>query len=71
LAIKVAKLSWKAKEGQLRFATPKPVTDPDRITVFRNGILIGFTVVDENTIELEQGINCNMNDEIQIVQYYY
>jgi hypothetical protein len=71
LTIKVAKLSWKAKEGQLRFATPKPVTDPDRITVFRNGILIGFTVVDENTIELEQGINCNMNDEIQIVQYYY
>jgi len=71
LIIKVAKIKYKAKEGQLRFFTPKAVTDPERISVFRNGILIGFSVVDENSIELEQGINCNMNDEIQIVQYYY
>ena len=71
LIIKVAKIKYKAKEGQVRFFTPKPVTDLERITVFRNGILIGFSVVDENSIELEQGINCNMNDEIQIVQYYY
>ena len=71
LTVKGAKIKWKAKEGQLQFNTPKPVTDPDRIIVFRNGILIGFTVVDENTIELEQGINCNLNDEIQIIQYYY
>ena len=71
LIIKVAKIKYKAKEGQVRFFTPKAVTDPERISVFRNGILIGFSVVDENSIELEQGINCNMNDEIQIVQYYY
>ena len=71
LIIKVAKIKYKAKEGQVRFFTPKPVTDLERITVFRNGILIGFSGVDENTIELEQGINCNMNDEIQIIQYYY
>jgi hypothetical protein len=69
--LKGAKIRWKAKEGQLIFTTPKPITDPEKIMVYRNGILIGFSVIDENTIELEQGINCNLNDEIQIIQYYY
>lgn len=57
-----------AASGQTNFTTPMPITDIDKINVFRNGVRIGAVVVNPNTITLEAGVICEAGDEIRIVQ---
>lgn len=59
-----------AGNGQSQFATPEAIDSLDKIDVYRNGIKVGFTAVNTNTIELESSAVCFQNDEIRIVQYY-
>lgn len=59
-----------ATSGQTEFSTPFPITNANYLNVFRNGVRIGFSVIDENTIALENGLHCFQDDEIRIVQYY-
>jgi len=54
--------------GQLRFTTPLPITDLDKIDVYRNGARVSFVMVDTSTIELESEAICYQGDEIRIVQ---
>lgn len=58
-----------AIDGQTRFVTPSVITQPDRITLFRNGIQIDFTKINDTTIQVETGIICDAFDEIKIFQY--
>jgi hypothetical protein len=55
-----------AVSGQAVFATPATITDPDRISLYRNGVLINFTVSGPSTITAE--IAAVMGDEIKIIQ---
>jgi len=59
-----------AVDGQLRFSTPLLITSAKKIDVYRNGVKIGFTVVNSTTIELEAEAICFKNDQIRIVQLY-
>lgn len=59
-----------AKEGQLKFQTPLDITSKDRINVYRNGINIGFEIVNNTTIQLEPEAICYSEDQIRIVQMY-
>ncbi len=59
-----------AGNGQSQFATPEAIDSLDKIDVYRNGIKVGFTAVNTNTIELESSAVCFQNDEIRIIQYY-
>jgi len=52
--------------GQTNFNTPSPITDSNSVFLYRNGVLIGFTVVGASTITAE--IPCVTGDEIKIVQ---
>ncbi|MGC6403524.1 MAG: hypothetical protein ACON4A_08780 [Flavobacteriaceae bacterium] len=58
-----------ATDGQKQFTTPQTISDKSIINVFRNGIRIDFTVINDNTIELEQQAVCYENDQIRIIQY--
>ena len=58
-----------ADNGQNRFSPPLPIGDPDKINVYRNGVRIDFTVIDNSTLELEHGVICYQDDEIRIVQF--
>lgn len=55
-----------AATGQVNFTTPATISNPDKIMLYRNGILIGFTVSGANTIVAE--IAAVAGDEIKIVQ---
>lgn len=57
-----------ASNGQTQFTTPAPIVDERKIEVYRNGIRIAFTTVNDNTIELENEVRCYQNDNIRIVQ---
>jgi hypothetical protein len=57
-----------AKDGQLQFTTPLLITNASKIKVFRNGTIISFIVIDENTIEIEIDAICYKNDKIRIIQ---
>lgn len=52
--------------GQTNFVTPNVISNPDKISLYRNGVLINFNVLNSNTIVAE--IASNQNDEIRIVQ---
>jgi hypothetical protein len=52
--------------GQTNFTTPSTITDADKISLYRNGVLISFNVVNSITISAE--IPCIQYDEIKIVQ---
>lgn len=52
--------------GQTNFVTPASITDPDKISLYRNGVLINFSVFNINTIVAE--IPSTQYDEIRIVQ---
>jgi hypothetical protein len=52
--------------GQTNFTTPSTITDADKISLYRNGVLISFNVVNSNTIAAE--IACTQYDEIKIIQ---
>jgi hypothetical protein len=56
-----------AATGQLEFTTPALITDADKIMLYRNGVLINFTVGNSNTIVAE--VTCRMGDEIKIIQF--
>ncbi|MDB2606853.1 collagen-like protein [Zobellia sp.] len=57
-----------ASNGQTHFQTPALITDEEKIEVFRNGIRVDCTAVNQNTIALESGVICYQNDNIRIVQ---
>lgn len=59
-----------AKEGQLEFSTPSIFTDSEKISVYRNGIRINFTAINNNTIKLEPEAICYEKDKIRIVQFF-
>lgn len=59
-----------ATEGQLEFNTPLNITNIDKIDVYRNGVRIDFTAVNNTTIKLEPEAQCYLNDKIRIVQLY-
>tara|TARA_B110000305_G_C19083659_1_gene467423 strand:+ start:20 stop:652 length:633 start_codon:yes stop_codon:yes gene_type:complete len=57
-----------AVDGQLFFTTPLPITDIQKIDVYRNGARIGFTQINATTIQIEKEATCYQGDEIRIVQ---
>lgn len=57
-------------EGQTQFQTPMPIAAGNKFNVYRNGVRIGMSIINANTIELESGVICNSGDEIRIVQFY-
>ena len=57
-----------AIDGQLEFSTPLNITNKEKINVFRNGINIDFSVINNTTIKLEPEAICYNNDKIKIVQ---
>lgn len=58
-----------AENGQTQFETPLFISDAKKVNVYRNGVRIDFTKIDNTTIALEQGVSCFANDEIRIVQF--
>ncbi len=60
------KTYYVALPGQTNFITPQNITDPDKIFLYRNGVLISFSILNVNTIVSE--IACAQFDEIKIVQ---
>ena len=62
-------LTIAANDGQNQFATPMPITTPSKVNVYRNGVLIGFTVLNTTVVELESEAVCYAGDEIRIVQF--
>lgn len=52
--------------GQSIFETPLPITGPDKVYLFRNGVLISFTINGNNTILSE--LPCMVGDQIRIIQ---
>jgi hypothetical protein len=54
--------------GQTVFTTPVPITDGNKIFLYRNGIMISFNVISSNSIQAE--IASVQNDEIRIVQIF-
>ena len=62
-------LTIAANDGQSQFATPLTIVTPNKVNVYRNGVRIGFTVVNSEIIELEPEAVCYQGDEIRIVQY--
>ena len=57
-----------AVDGQLFFTTPLPITNIQKIDVYRNGARIGFTQINATTIQIEKEATCYLGDEIRIVQ---
>jgi hypothetical protein len=62
------KMDVVAITGQTVFTTPVPITDANKIFLYRNGAMISFNVISSNTIEAE--IASVQNDEIRIVQIF-
>ena len=52
--------------GQTIFKTPATITDGNKIFLYRNGILISFTVKEKNSIVSE--LPCSKGDQIRIIQ---
>lgn len=65
-ATQVLKAEYTATAGQSQFQTPASMTDINKITVYRNGIIINSTQLNTNTIITE--VNCIQNDNIKIIQ---
>jgi hypothetical protein len=57
-----------AVDGQLFFTTPLPITNIQKIDVYRNGARISFTQINATTIQIEKEATCYLGDEIRIVQ---
>lgn len=58
-----------ATNGQKQFQTPLEISSANKINVFRNGVRVDFTVVNNTTIEVEDQAVCYQNDQIRIEQY--
>jgi len=61
-------LAIASTDGQKRFATPAKITDVKKLQVYRNGINVEFTQVDDTHIDLEDQAVCYADDEIKIIQ---
>jgi len=57
-----------ATDGQLIFATPATITDIKKIQVYRNGINVKCTIVDDTHIQLDSQAVCYADDEVKIIQ---
>ena len=55
-----------ATNGKNIFFTPAIISDINKITLYRNGVLISFTVNNSNSIISE--IPCKQGDQIRIIQ---
>ena len=62
-------LTIAASNGQSQFATPLPIITPSKVNVYRNGVRIGFTVINTGILELEPEAVCYAGDEVRIVQF--
>ena len=60
------KLDIIAATGQTVFTTPAAITDANKISLYRNGVLISFTVNSPTSITAE--VACTAGDEIKIIQ---
>jgi len=58
-----------ANNGQRQFHSPLPIVTPDKIDVYRNGVLIKFTIINSAILEIEPEAICYTGDEIRIVQF--
>lgn len=56
-----------ASNGKNIFTTPATITDINKIFLYRNGVLISFTLNNSNSIISE--IPCNQGDQIRIIQF--
>ena len=65
-ALTILKSRTLAYNGQTIFTTPATISNIDRISLFRNGVLISFTINSSNSIVSE--IACYADDEIRIIQ---
>ena len=61
-------IAFASADGQKRFATPIKITDIKKLQVYRNGINVEFSQVDDTHIDLEDGASCYADDEIKIIQ---
>lgn len=52
--------------GQTIFSTPAVITDINKIMLYRNGVMISFTI--NNTHSVITEVACNTGDEIRIIQ---
>jgi len=52
--------------GQTIFNTPEPITDINKISLYRNGVMISFTINNANSIAAE--VASVIGDEIRIIQ---
>ncbi len=59
-----------AIDGQLIFNSGFTLQSTDKVNVYRNGVRIDFTVVNNTTIEIEPEAICYAGDQIRIVQFY-
>jgi hypothetical protein len=57
-----------ANEGQNQFGTPSLISINTKIDVYRNGVKVNYTIVDNTTIEVEPSATCFQDDEVRIVQ---
>jgi|GEM_PF-6131654 len=64
--ITVQKTTHTAADDQELFPTPSTITDEKKITLYRNGVLIDFTIFNSNTLKSE--IKCDAGDIIKIIQ---
>lgn len=62
-------LTIAANDGQNQFVTPLPITTPNKVNVYRNGVRISFTVLNATIVELEPEAVCYAGDEIRILQF--
>jgi hypothetical protein len=62
----VSNLEIVANNGQTAFTTPGIITDANKIFLYRNGVLISFSIFNNNTILSE--IAAVQGDEIKIIQ---
>jgi hypothetical protein len=67
LMLSAKKLTYTASDGQTNFTTPVTISDINKILLYRNGVLINFTLGGGNSIISE--VACVTGDEIQIIQY--
>ncbi len=68
--LKVKEIIVYANDGQQNFSTPVEISNSNNVNVYRNGINIGFSIVNKNTIKLEPEAICYKNDKVRIVQLY-
>lgn len=68
IVTKKQSLTIATNDGDTDFTTPMPIKDIDKIDVYRNGIRVGFSKLNDNTIQLEADATCHAGDEIRIVQ---